>query len=324
MHRRSRAENSDSPVMPAGPCSRWTTSRSSCSPRSRSPARRSTYARGCVHARVRPPREPARDLGITRERRGGRARRRRRAGAASAWDHAARCWHCCTTSTATYRRSRRSSTTRPGAASTAGCSAGTWPRSAPGRARPSSACATSRTPSGSAATPSAGWSTRSRPSSRCRSPCRPAATHSATRSPTSSARCPRARRWATTVRAWHGSPVSDMQSFLPEPGDDEDELLIGVTDARLYFGHTHLQFRRTAAEPNGPVELVNPGSVGIPLDGDHRAAYALVGRRRQRSSSGASSTTGRRRRTRCASATATPSGSGSSPDGSSGRGSTPG
>ena len=31
------------------------------------------------------------------------------------------------------------------------------------------------------------------------------------------------------------------------------------------------------AGPNGPVELVNPGSIGIPLDGDHRAAYALVG-----------------------------------------------
>src|SRR6185295_417602 len=79
-----------------------------------------------------------------------------------------------------------------------------------------------------------------------------------------------------TVRAWHGSPVSDMQSFLPEPGDDEDELLIGVTDARLYFGHTHLQFRRTAQGPNGPVELVNPGSFCISCDGDHRAAYALV------------------------------------------------
>ena len=79
-----------------------------------------------------------------------------------------------------------------------------------------------------------------------------------------------------TVTAWHGSPASDMQSFLPEAGDDEDELLIGVTDHRLFFGHTHLQFRRTAQSPNGPVELINPGSVGVPLDGDHRAAYALV------------------------------------------------
>jgi predicted phosphodiesterase len=84
-----------------------------------------------------------------------------------------------------------------------------------------------------------------------------------------------ARIDADTV-AWHGSPVSDMTSFTPEPGDDEAELLAGVTDRRLVFGHTHLQFRRTAAGPDGPVELVNPGSVGIPLDGDRRAAYAVL------------------------------------------------
>jgi predicted phosphodiesterase len=76
--------------------------------------------------------------------------------------------------------------------------------------------------------------------------------------------------------AWHGSPVSDMRSFAPEPGDDEAELLTGVTDRRLVFGHTHLQFRRTSQGPDGPVELLNPGSVGIPLDGDHRAAWALI------------------------------------------------
>jgi diadenosine tetraphosphatase ApaH/serine/threonine PP2A family protein phosphatase len=75
------------------------------------------------------------------------------------------------------------------------------------------------------------------------------------------------------ARYCHGSPVSDVRSFLPEPADDEAELLAGVEERRLVFGHTHLQFRRTAA--NG-VELVNPGSVGMPCDGDHRAAYALV------------------------------------------------
>jgi predicted phosphodiesterase len=73
--------------------------------------------------------------------------------------------------------------------------------------------------------------------------------------------------------AWHASPVSDMRSFLPDPADDEAELLDGVTDRLLVFGHTHLQFRREAAD--GTL-LVNPGSVGIPLDGDHRAAYALL------------------------------------------------
>lgn len=73
--------------------------------------------------------------------------------------------------------------------------------------------------------------------------------------------------------AVHGSPVSDVRSFLPSPSDDEDELLEGVEAWRLIFGHTHLPFLREA----GPVELLNPGSVGMPFDGDPRAAYALVG-----------------------------------------------
>lgn len=64
-----------------------------------------------------------------------------------------------------------------------------------------------------------------------------------------------------------------MKSFLPEPGDDEDELVAGVSERRVVFGHTHLQFRRRS---QGGIELINPGSVGLPLDGDHRAAYALV------------------------------------------------
>jgi diadenosine tetraphosphatase ApaH/serine/threonine PP2A family protein phosphatase len=74
--------------------------------------------------------------------------------------------------------------------------------------------------------------------------------------------------------AWHGSPVSDMRSFAPEPAGDEHELLGGVGDRRLIFGHTHLQFHRTARD--GAIDLLNPGSVGVPLDGDHRAAYALI------------------------------------------------
>jgi diadenosine tetraphosphatase ApaH/serine/threonine PP2A family protein phosphatase len=74
------------------------------------------------------------------------------------------------------------------------------------------------------------------------------------------------------TRAWHGSPVSDVRSFLPEPAGSDAELLAGVTDRRLIFGHTHLPFRRV----HDGIELVNPGSVGLPLDGDRRAAYALL------------------------------------------------
>ena len=74
------------------------------------------------------------------------------------------------------------------------------------------------------------------------------------------------------MRIVHASPVSDLRGFSPEASDEDAELLAGVTQARLLFGHTHVQFRREAAG----IELVNPGSVGVPLDGDRRAAYALV------------------------------------------------
>lgn len=75
------------------------------------------------------------------------------------------------------------------------------------------------------------------------------------------------------IRFCHASPASDMQSFLPQPAGSDDELLQGVEEMRVVFGHTHVQFRRTRT---GGIELVNPGSVGMPLDGDHRAAYALL------------------------------------------------
>jgi diadenosine tetraphosphatase ApaH/serine/threonine PP2A family protein phosphatase len=71
----------------------------------------------------------------------------------------------------------------------------------------------------------------------------------------------------------HGSPISDVRSFMPEPAEDEGELLLGVDAERVVFGHTHLPFARRSA---GGIELVNPGSVGMPFDGDTRAAYALV------------------------------------------------
>jgi putative phosphoesterase len=71
----------------------------------------------------------------------------------------------------------------------------------------------------------------------------------------------------------HASPLSDMDSFYPEPQDSDEERLAGVEAQRVVFGHTHLAFQRTGPRD---IELVNPGSVGMPLDGDHRAAYAVV------------------------------------------------
>ena len=69
----------------------------------------------------------------------------------------------------------------------------------------------------------------------------------------------------------HASPRSDMKSFPPKAGETDAELLGGGDPDLIVFGHTHLQFQRAA----GHRTLVNPGSVGLPFDGDRRAAYAI-------------------------------------------------
>lgn len=70
----------------------------------------------------------------------------------------------------------------------------------------------------------------------------------------------------------HGCPQADDDSFAVEPEEADERRLAGIHDQTVVFGHSHVQFRR--AGPNG-TDLVNPGSVGMPIDGDVRAAYAL-------------------------------------------------
>jgi predicted phosphodiesterase len=82
-----------------------------------------------------------------------------------------------------------------------------------------------------------------------------------------------AQRVMDGVRYCHGSPASDLRSFMPQPAEEDEELLAGTNERRVVFGHTHLQFQRLT---ESGIELLNPGSVGLPFDGDHRAAYALV------------------------------------------------
>ena len=164
---------------------------------------------------------------------------------------------------------------RATAASTAASSAATTRCSAAGRRRPSSACST---------LPGAIWirgngerwtadpdDAPDDPSCRARS--RPRREALGARLVAELAALPEnapPRRHAI----WHGSPVSDMRSFLPEPADDEAELLEGVDRARGWSSATRTcPFRRI---DRGGIELVNPGSVGMPFDGDPRAAYALL------------------------------------------------
>jgi predicted phosphodiesterase len=69
----------------------------------------------------------------------------------------------------------------------------------------------------------------------------------------------------------HGCSIADDESFPPQPSEDDERLLGDEHDRTIVFGHSHQQFRRP-----GPrnTDLVNPGSVGMPLDGDVRAAWA--------------------------------------------------
>jgi diadenosine tetraphosphatase ApaH/serine/threonine PP2A family protein phosphatase len=78
------------------------------------------------------------------------------------------------------------------------------------------------------------------------------------------------------VRYCHASPLSDVAGVLPEPAPGEEALLAEVRESRLVMGHTHRPLERTSA---AGLELLNPGSVGMPFDGDPRAAYALVDER---------------------------------------------
>jgi diadenosine tetraphosphatase ApaH/serine/threonine PP2A family protein phosphatase len=75
------------------------------------------------------------------------------------------------------------------------------------------------------------------------------------------------------VRFCHASPISDVRSFPPEPDEQDEELADGTHESLLVFGHTHLPFARGGP---GGLRLCNPGSVGMPFDGDPRAAYAVL------------------------------------------------
>ena len=59
----------------------------------------------------------------------------------------------------------------------------------------------------------------------------------------------------------HGSPLSDVDSFPPKPGDEDVRLLAGVKERQVVFGHSHIQFRRPG--PND-TDLVIPAASACP------------------------------------------------------------
>ena len=76
------------------------------------------------------------------------------------------------------------------------------------------------------------------------------------------------------TRFCHGSPRSDEELITPATPDKRmRELLTGVPERVLVSAHTHIQFDRIAVG----VRSLNPGSVGMPYEGDPGAYWALLG-----------------------------------------------
>jgi predicted phosphodiesterase len=72
----------------------------------------------------------------------------------------------------------------------------------------------------------------------------------------------------------HATPRGDEDMLTPDTGDAElAAMLAGVTQQTILCGHVHIQYRRATA---GGHEVTNPGSVGLPFDGDRRAAWAIA------------------------------------------------
>lgn len=78
-----------------------------------------------------------------------------------------------------------------------------------------------------------------------------------------------------TLNAVHASPTDQLFSYRLTPDLPDEELkkeTEGVRADLLLVGHTHLPMIRGAWTK----VVVNPGSVGQPLDGDPRASYAVI------------------------------------------------
>lgn len=72
----------------------------------------------------------------------------------------------------------------------------------------------------------------------------------------------------------HACPRDPLFGYVTRDASDEiwHEAIRPAGDpAFLFVGHTHEQFARTV----GRTRIVNPGSLGLPTDGDPRAAFAV-------------------------------------------------
>ncbi len=78
---------------------------------------------------------------------------------------------------------------------------------------------------------------------------------------------------APPIRVVHGTPQGNSDPIYPTTPEAElTPLLAGLEERTLIAGHTHLPMDRRV---NG-WRLLNPGSVGLPMDGTFPASYMLL------------------------------------------------
>jgi predicted phosphodiesterase len=72
----------------------------------------------------------------------------------------------------------------------------------------------------------------------------------------------------------HASPRNDLDIITPRTPDSRfGTLLEGVAEGVVVAGHTHMQDDRTVED----VRWINPGSVGMPYEGEVAAFWAILG-----------------------------------------------
>lgn len=75
------------------------------------------------------------------------------------------------------------------------------------------------------------------------------------------------------IRVVHGSPRDHWEGIYEETPDTAiSEMLAGIEEAFVIAGHTHLPLDRTS----GNWRILNPGTVGVPLDANPLAGYMLL------------------------------------------------
>jgi len=70
----------------------------------------------------------------------------------------------------------------------------------------------------------------------------------------------------------HASPRDPLDEYVPSEATAWESRLTGIKVDFVLAGHTHIPFTLQA----GQTTVLNPGSVGLPRDGDPRASYAII------------------------------------------------